>query len=117
MTRGVKICMAAAAVIFVAAVISAIILGRPADSNKVAVIRDGDVLYEFDLMSAEDQEINIEYENGGYNLIEISGGEIRIKDADCPDKTCIKTGTLRSADIPIVCLPHHLIVRYEDEVK
>ena len=112
-----KICIAAAAAIFVGAVIAALFLGRPSDSSMVAVIRDGEILYEFDLSSAEDQEIPIEYEDGGYNLIEISGGEIRIKDADCPDKTCIKTGILRSADIPIVCLPHHLIVRYEDEVK
>lgn len=113
MTKGVKICLAAAIILFVGAVIAALIVSRPADGSRVVITRDGEVLYELDL--AEDREIRIKYEDGGYNTVQISGGEISIIDADCPDKTCVKTGVLRSADIPIVCLPHHLVIRFKEE--
>lgn len=114
MTKGVRICLAAAIALFVGAVIAALIVSRPADGSAVVITRDGEVLYELDLNS-EDREIRINYEDGGYNTVRIGGGEISIIDADCHDKTCVKTGVLRSADIPIVCLPHHLVIRFKEE--
>lgn len=113
MTKGVRICLAVAVILFVGAIIAALIVSRPADGSTVVITRDGEVLYELDL--EEDREIRIDYEDGGYNIVRITGGEISIIDADCPDKTCIKTGILRSADIPIVCLPHHLVIRFKGE--
>lgn len=113
MTKGVKICIAFTAVILVISAIMTFLFMRPSDSERVVVIRDGEVLYSFDLSKSENQTIRVEYEGGGYNIIEIKDGAIKISDADCPDKTCVKSGTLDYSGLPIVCLPHHLIVRYE----
>ena len=61
------------------------------------------------------QTIRIESPYGGYNIVEIGeGNTIRISEADCPDKTCIKTGTLKSEGVPIVCLPHKLVIKFTD---
>lgn len=115
MTKGVKIILISVIVVFaVSAAISVHIL-RPTNNKKVVVIRDNTELYSFDLSTAKDEEIRIEYEGGGYNIIEIKNGEIRISEADCPDKTCVKTGTLKSEEMPVVCLPHHLILRFSDD--
>lgn len=117
MTKGVKICLMAAIVIFVGAVAAMLYLRLPSDSTWVAITQDGKTLYTFDLATFDDeqtQQIRIENPDGGYNIVEIDeGNTIRISEADCPDKTCVKTGEL-SDGVPIVCLPHKLVIKYID---
>lgn len=117
MTKGVKICLMAAIVIFVGAVAAMLYLRLPSDSTWVAITQDGKTLYTFDLATFDDeqtQQIRIESPDGGYNIVEIDeGNTIRISEADCPDKTCVKTGEL-SDGVPIVCLPHKLVIKYID---
>ena len=118
MTKGVKICLAAAVLIFAAAAVTALLLRRPSDSTWVEITQNGKVLslYTFDLADFDaEQTIRIESPDGGYNIVEIGeDGTIRISEADCPDKTCIKTGTLKSEGVPIVCLPHKLVIKFTD---
>lgn len=84
------------------------------DGNYIEIVQDNNVLYKIDLNAAENRTIRIEEKNGGYNIVEIADGQVRISEADCPDKTCVNTGFL-SGDIPIVCLPHKLVIKYSDE--
>ena len=95
-------------------------LRLPSDSTWVAITQDGKTLYTFDLATFDDeqtQHIRIESPYGGYNIVEIGeGNTIRISEADCPDKTCVKTGEL-SDGVPIVCLPHKLVIKYIDPPK
>ena len=51
----------------------------------------------------------------GSNTIVIENGEIRVSAADCPDQTCVQMGPLRSRAMPIVCLPHELVIRFAEE--
>ncbi len=115
MTKGVKIILICFIVVFAVSAAISLYMLRPAHSKTVSVIRDNEVLYSFDLSTAENQTIRIDYEGGGYNIVEIENGEIRISEADCPDKTCVKTGILKSEEMPVVCLPHHLILRFSDD--
>ncbi len=115
MTKGVKIILICVIVVFAVSAVLSLYFLRPADSKNVVVIRDNTELYCFDLSTAKDEQIKIEYEGGGYNIIEIKDGEIRISQADCPDNTCVKTGVLKSEEMPVVCLPHHLIMRFSDD--
>lgn len=85
---------------------------KKSDSTMVEIIQNSEVLYTFDLSKTENQEFIIESENGSHNTIIISNGEIWISEADCPDKTCVNMGKLKSENLPIICLPNKLIVRY-----
>ncbi len=58
----------------------------------------------------EDRTVRIEGEEG-YNLLVIEGGEVWLREADCPNRLCVKTGKIRYAGQSIVCLPHKLAVR------
>lgn len=51
----------------------------------------------------------------GYNEIEISNGSVRILDADCPDKICIKDGAIREPGQILVCLPNKVVVEITGE--
>lgn len=86
---------------------------RPADRT-VQIVQDGEVLRTIDLNGAEDQRILVEAKNDTSNTIMIEDGEIWISEAGCPDQTCVKMGHLRSGNLPIVCLPNKLIVRFAD---
>ena len=87
---------------------------RRSEKETVEVVQDGAVLYVFDLNQAENQEIRVPSADGGYNLVVIKDGTVCISEADCSDQTCVKTGELKSDYLPIVCLPHKLIVRFAE---
>ena len=112
MTKGVKICLAVVIILFAVSAVLSIIILRPTDKTMVEIVQDNHVLYTLDLSSEKDRSFSIEYPDGGWNEITIKDGQISVTDADCPDKTCVKTGVLRSETIPIVCLPHKLIIRF-----
>ena len=87
-------------------------LSRPR-GNYVQIVQDGKVLYRFELSTAEDQTINIEY-SGRINTVQIEDGKIRMLSADCPEHTCVQMGWLQSTASPIICLPNHLIIEFAD---
>lgn len=110
-----KILIAVILIILVSACLSAAVL-RHSDKQAVEIVQDGSVLYTFDLTGTADRDIRISAPDGGYNLVQIRNGTICISEADCPDQTCVSMGVLKSDYLPIVCLPHKLIVRFaEDE--
>lgn len=76
-----------------------------------AVVRiDGEEYGRYALSS--DNEIVIE-QNGHVNIIEIKDGAVRMKSADCPDKTCVRQGYITGGGEVIVCLPARLTVTLE----
>lgn len=91
---------------------SAVVLLMPKKST-VVIRRDSEVLYTFDLSTAPDQTLVIPYGDSS-NTVEIRDGAVRVKEAECPDKTCVNMGWLRSSAMPIVCLPNHLIIEFAD---
>ena len=60
-----------------------------------------------------DTEILIETQYG-YNKLLIQNEKIRVLEADCPDKTCVKTGFTNSSSKPVICIPHRLEIVISD---
>lgn len=103
--------------IFVISLLLSVWMLRPSDKQMVEIVSDGQVLYTIDLSDTEDREIVIPYSEGTYkssNTIQIKDGTIRVQDALCPDRTCVKMGKLTSESLPIVCLPNHLTIRFAE---
>ncbi|MBE6596235.1 MAG: NusG domain II-containing protein [Ruminococcaceae bacterium] len=71
----------------------------------VCVEVNGEAVAEYRL--SEDGEYSL---NGGTNLLKIENGEAYLTYADCPDKTCVKTGRIRYVGQSIVCLPNKVTV-------
>lgn len=89
---------------------------RPTGSRMVEILQDGAILYTFDLSSAEDEIFSVETENG-INKIQIQDGTIQMLSADCPDQTCVQMGPLSETGLPIVCLPHRLVIQYTADTE
>ena len=107
-----RVLIAVAAAIFAAGIVGCLLLlFAPSDHNKVLIRRDGEVLYSLDLSKKTNRTFVIPY-GGSSNTIEIRDGRIRVMEAECPDKVCVRTGWLSSSAIPIVCLPNHLEISF-----
>ena len=102
------------AVILLVGVIGSVLVLTARPKSAVRIVSDGKVLYTIDLAAAKDETLVIE-KDGHYNKVEISDRRIRVKEADCPDKTCVNMGWLSSSSMPIVCLPHHLVIEFTDD--
>lgn len=53
----------------------------------------------------------------GENIIEIEDGEVKIIDADCHDKICVKSHAISKPGESLICLPHKVVVRIIGEGK
>ncbi len=47
----------------------------------------------------------------GLVTVEVLGSAVRVAEAKCPDRTCVKTGWVRAPGSAIVCLPNGVTVR------
>ena len=82
------------------------------EGNKATVVDSEGRVYSLDLN--EDTELRIETELG-FNVISVKDGKICVKEADCPDCSCVKQGGVNKKGDKIVCLPHKLIVEVNSE--
>ncbi|SHI74461.1 NusG domain II-containing protein [Desulfosporosinus lacus] len=69
---------------------------------------------EIDLNSVQEPQ-TFEFKDGIRVLIVAEKGSIKFVEADCPDKICIKTGTLTKPGDRAICLPSKTIVKVEDD--
>ena len=80
----------------------------------VAVVSvDGEVLERIDLSKVrESYDLDI-VTAWGRNRIHVAPGAISVTEADCPDHVCIYQGRLTGSGIPIICMPHRLVIEIE----
>lgn len=82
------------------------------DKGKTAVVTvDGEEYATLSLDEDTVLEVNTER---GYNLVVVENGSVYVKEADCPDKTCVKSGEATELKT-VVCLPHRLTVSIDNK--
>ncbi len=112
MSKSVKIILAA----LVLAVVGSgawILLGQNTAADPHVVIEvDGAVYADYDMDEVKGI-IPISTEGGGENRLWVQEDLVYMESANCPDQTCVKQGIIRDGTVPIVCLPHKVVVRIE----
>lgn len=84
--------------------------GGSTGSPIARISRDGVLLEEIDLNQVEESYTLTFEDERGTNTVLVEPGRIRIAEADCPDQVCVNQGFISNGTVPIVCLPHRLIV-------
>ena len=83
---------------------------RPGGSGAwVVVTVDGQETGRYAL----DQDRTVTIGEADYNVLEISGGQAAVVEANCGDHTCVRTGWISREGETIVCLPHRLVIRIQ----
>ena len=105
-------------------------------SQKLRVLKNGEILLEHDLgkdakfmiMDQEAREVSFEESLSSLsddernpamhevNFIEVKDGKVLCAESNCNNQICVHTPAIsrENADLPIVCLPHGLILQIVD---
>jgi hypothetical protein len=83
------------------------------DEAGVEILLDGELLERYPL--SEDRTVTVPGAEEGYNLVLVSGGTVKVTDADCPDRLCMKQKGISRDGESIICLPHRLVVRIQSQ--
>ena len=87
---------------------------RGGEGTTAAVYVDGELYERIDLSAVViPYEVTVRTEYG-YNTLLVSHGEIRVAESDCSEQVCVNQGAIRESLLPIVCLPHHLVIEIEE---
>lgn len=79
---------------------------KPADV--VEIYREDTLIKTYSL----NDSVQYKIKNGDdTNQIIIEDGEVFIRDANCPDKLCVKQGSISKSGESIICLPHKIVVK------
>lgn len=102
--------------LFLLGVIGSVIVlcRKPTADQRIANIYvDGACVRSVDLSEVQEPyEFTVETPHGS-NTVRVEHGRIAVISADCADETCVHTGWIGDHAIPIVCLPHRLVIRIE----
>lgn len=98
------LCLIFALLLLAGAFLLVFFLGREAGES-VRVQIDGVTVAEYALKKDAVYSLN-----GGTNILVIEDGAAFIKEADCPDGTCVRVGRVRHTGERIVCLPNRITV-------
>ena len=86
-----------------------LIFAKPkTDAGRIVITLDGAVYAAIPL--DEDTVFTIEDGKGGYNVIQVENGTVRVSEANCSNQVCVNTGTVSHTGEVIACLPHRLIL-------
>ena len=81
------------------------------DAVTALIYQDGQLVEEIRLDQVTQQDtISLTGANGAENVVEVAPGRIRIQSANCPDQVCVHQGWISDSTVPIVCLPHQIII-------
>jgi len=85
-----------------------------ATSSSRAVIKArGKIVREVDLSGRGGRSTLVVNGRVGPSTLEVEGKRIRMKEANCPDKICVRQGWIEKPGDSIACIPGEIIVRIE----
>lgn len=87
------------------------------EGTAVTVSFEGQIYGTYPL--SEDREIPVYREGEGEirNIVVVEDGTVYMKEADCPDKLCIRQGKISRTGESIICLPNRVTVTIEGDGK
>lgn len=113
MDKKTKIFALLFALIIIIGAIACYFIAKPSGGTIAVISIDGKEYSRIDLSRVkESYELVIE-NDFGKNILVVEPFAISISEADCPDQICVHQGKLTDNGLPIICMPHRLIISIE----
>ena len=112
MNKATKLIAAALALVVLGSVAWIAFFRGETENLRVVIEVDGEVYADYDMDEVKGI-VPISTPNGGENRLWVQEDLVFMDSANCPDQTCVKQGVIKDSTVPIVCLPHKVIVRIE----
>lgn len=81
------------------------------EGARVVARVNGEVVLDVPL--SEDKVYPLNLADGEENVLTVSGGQVWMNEANCPDQICVQEGKIHYSHETITCLPHRLVVSIE----
>jgi hypothetical protein len=104
--------IAVIAAIIIAALFFAYMSISNSENLQAVITVDGEVFETVDLFSVK-EKITITPDTHPKIVIVAENGEIRFESAECEDKLCVNTGSLKKGGDTAVCLPAKTVITVE----
>ncbi|MDD3270039.1 MAG: NusG domain II-containing protein [Syntrophomonadaceae bacterium] len=88
--------------------------GRAENTHCIATITQNHKLIERIDLNTVSEAREIILPGKYHEIIQVEKGRIRFKEANCPDKICVKAGWLEKPGDIAVCLPNKAVIKIED---
>ena len=110
--KTVRACIFAVLAVFLLALAGTALTLQRDGGESIEIVSDGTVVYSGPA-KAEGEPVYVPVQTErGMNLVRIDAEGVCVESADCPGQECVSTGYLKSAYLPVVCLPHRLVIRF-----
>ena len=101
-------------ILIVSAICVAVFTRNLPSAEWAFIYQDGILIDSIDLASLSEPELLTVEHGSGVNQIIAEPGRIRVSGANCPDGFCIRQGWVSGGLVPIVCLPHRLVISFDN---
>lgn len=113
MDRKTKIFILIFAFVVVAGIAAFFISKQLPGGTDAVIAIDGQEYSRIDLSRVKESYDIIIDNSYGRNIIHVEPGAISITESNCPDLICVHQGRLTGSGLPIICMPHHLVISIE----
>ncbi len=113
MDKKTKIWIAVLLLVVLLGLLGFFALSRLGGGTIAVITVDGQEYKRIDLSrvtESYDIEIDTKY---GHNTVHVEPGRIAVTQANCPDGICVAQGAIDRGGVPIICMPHRLVVKIE----
>ncbi len=79
------------------------------------IYQDGNLIESINLSKVSNPYTIPVITETGENIIQVESGAISVLSATCPDQVCVRQGKIHDGMVPIVCLPHKLVIEIKNK--
>ena len=98
--------------------VAAVLLLQRAPTSVAYIYQNSELIRKLDLSTVtEPYSFTIQGNGSDVNVITVENGRICISEANCPDGSCVRQGWVKGGLVPIVCLPHNIVIKLEGNEK
>lgn len=85
---------------------------RQGDQLVAVISVNGNAVRQIDLNAvSEPYQFQVDDGNGGYNIVLVEQGRIRVVEANCLEQVDVRQGWVSEPHQSLVCLPHRFVIR------
>ncbi|MBO5407792.1 MAG: NusG domain II-containing protein [Clostridia bacterium] len=89
---------------------------KPTEASVVRIYRNSEEYASYSLSQSYAKNVHVPTHDGpkaGYNQLRIENGTVTIVGSTCPNRDCMRMGSISKEGDILICLPHRLVVRLE----
>ena len=100
-------------VLILEAALVVVFFASSSKGGSMVIELNNELVYNFSFLGNDVKVFEIQG-NVGKVVVIVENGRARFSEAECPDRTCVKTGWISRTGQAAACIPNGILIRIED---